>query len=154
MAWRARDAGNTLRTVAAVKFRDAGNVLRTAKTIRFRDAGNVLRTIFNSLSAALTHGAVNGAVDSASPQNISTNYVGASLVGGTGPFVYAWSRVDGGSDLWTISNPTGSATFFTALAVTAGLERTAKFSCTITDATGATAQAGPVNATVINLHGA
>lgn len=83
------------------------------------------------------------------PQNISTGACAAVVSGGAGALSYAWTRTDSGPDSWTINSPTGSSTGFTATGVASGVDASATFKVTVTDAAGTKATA-TVNAAAHN----
>ena len=76
----------------------------------------------------------------------------ATPTAGAGTLAYLWSRIDGGADAWTISNPSSASTAFAASNVSPGEFRSATFSCTVTGPGGVTATTNAVNATAFN-HG-
>lgn len=155
---RFRDAAATLHTMTRVRGRDAGGISRTFQRIRMRDAGGVLRTVWQYLIVTLSpDGTVTGNSDAGGTVNISTASVLATPVGGTGPFTYAWVRLDVSAYTWIISAPTAATTHFTANSVEEGVNTFALFQVTVTDAVGATAittiEAGVRNKTTFDRGG-
>jgi hypothetical protein len=61
----------------------------------------------------------------------------ASASNGTGPYTYSWTENPGG-DPCTASNPTSATTTFTFTGVEVGSPVAASWTCTVTDAYGAT----------------
>jgi len=133
---RARDSAQ--RVLAGVKARNASNVLKTILDVKVRDA-SALRTVFTSFggSAGLTvtpelaygYGYSKGSI------TISTNSVTVTVSGGVAPYTFAWT---GASGAWTIINPTSDTTAFRRSSVGAGTNDSRTFTCTVTDANGAT----------------
>lgn len=141
MPIRIRDAGNALRTVAALRMRDAGNALRTIQMIRMRDASNVLRTVYVAMAAAVNPSSVSGTRGSFGPGalSVTSNVATATPSGGTAPFTYAWSFVAGDNTIGATA-PTSASTTFSA-SVPFGSQKSATFGVTVTDANGASAAA-------------
>lgn len=144
-----RDA-TALRNLAGMVARDSGGTARVIASGLIRDAGNVLRTFFNSMSAYALPDMVTGLAASSSPQAITTSAAMANPVGGIVPFTYAWALTLGTG--WSIANPAASSTTFTSPDVVPFGFDSAAFTCTITDATGATAEV-VVSAEVNNIGG-
>ncbi len=142
-----RDSGAALRALAGVSMRDAGATLRMITSASIRDSGGVLRTIFSAMSASVAPAEVFGVVDSAGLPTVTTSSATASPSGGTAPYNYAWSGPGG----WTINSPAAGTTSFSKAGVAPGTEETESFTCTVTDASGATAQA-VLQATVRNIN--
>ena len=143
-----RDGAGALQTIAGVRVRDESGVLRTVQSIRIRDEAGALRTVFSALGASVNPFSVDGFGDSPSPIAIQTQPVTAAAQGGTAPFTFAWTQASG--DPATILNPTGAQTAFRFASVGPGDSRGASFVCTITDATGASAQPSTVFASATN----
>jgi len=81
------------------------------------------------------------------PGASTSNAATANVVGGVGPFTYAWTQVSG--DTFTINDPTGSTTTFTALGST-GDEFTGVYRVTVTDTgAGDAEETGDVTVTFI-----
>lgn len=136
-----RDAGNALRSAAALKFRDTANTLRTASVIKFRDAGNVLRTVYTAMTVGLSSSTASKTVGTAGggPVTVTSPSVTASPIGGTAPYTYAWTRISGDASI-SASVPTGVSTAFSALVALETLVE-AIFQVVVTDASGAAASA-------------
>jgi len=62
-----------------------------------------------------------------------TNFVTVSAINGSGPFSFAWTRIEG--DTINIESPSNATTRFTAI-VPIGDILSATFRCTVTDAFG------------------
>lgn len=101
------------------------------------------------LSAVASPDYVSGAIDRSKPGTVTTNITTASPSGGRAPYTYEWTELSG--EL-TISDPSSASTYFSGI-VAAGDQKTGTFTCTITDAAGATAVTNIVTATVENLNG-
>jgi hypothetical protein len=82
----------------------------------------------------------------ASTSSVTTGTVNVSTSGGTSPFTYAWTKLDG--DAVTALSPTSASTQFRGTGMVSGESRTADFRCTVTATGGATAQTQIVTATV------
>lgn len=81
---------------------------------------------------------------------VTTNLVTASASGGTAPYSYSWTQIDG-VEVWGITAATSAASRFN-VTVTAGGVETATFECTVTDARGRTGSV-LVLATAYNFGG-
>lgn len=68
--------------------------------------------------------------------DVTTNTVTVTVTGGTAPYTYAWTRVDGTTD-WEILSPTAAATRFRVPVDSGGFE-SGTFECEATDARGRT----------------
>ena len=68
---------------------------------------------------------------------VTTNSVTVTPTGGTGPYTYAWAYVSGDA-VFTATSPAAATTTFSG-SVAAGEDKTAVWSCTITDSLAATA---------------
>jgi hypothetical protein len=147
-----RDSGNASRSIVGASVRDAGGVLRTIQSIAVRDASNTLHTVFTSLRASALPASVTAYIDAALGTSATTNPATATPIGGQGPFTYAWTQVGDDGSAWTINAPTAATTSFTANSVPPSETQTASFACTITDASGATADTGNVGATATNFN--
>lgn len=140
---RIRNAVNSLQTVKQIRVRDENNVLRVIQRVRVRDAGNFLRTVFESMVASVNPVTVSGSFTGSPPatSNITTGSVTALVAGGTSPFTKAWTLAEPAPYTWTITSPTASSTTFTAANVESGVQTSARFRITLTDANGVTASA-------------
>lgn len=91
---------------------------------------------------------VSGAAATSTPIDITTNATEVQASGGTAPYTYSWAGSEPG---WTITSPAGRSTSFTHTADGGGAG-TAGFTCTVTDARGATGTVD-VTAHAINYGG-
>lgn len=82
---------------------------------------------------------VFGAQSADHPVGVATNVATVSASGGKAPYTYSW----GPQASWTIARPTSAETSFSR-PVGANIEYETVFTCTVTDASGAT---GTVNVT-------
>lgn len=71
--------------------------------------------------------------------DVTTNLVTVTASGGTAPYSISWAEV-GGSGLWSITNPFGFATRFTAEGVSPSDAVSNAFTATVTDARGRTGE--------------
>lgn len=92
------------------------------------------------------------AIHSAGLLAVPTSAATVTATGGAEPYTYAWSLVsdDGAGGTWSAIAPTSATTPFLASAVAPGTGSSAIFSCTVTDARGATASV-TVGATADNF---
>ena len=117
MSIRLRDAGNTQRKAKAFQLRDAGNVLRNIKIGKIRDSGNVLRTFWNF--AVMVVNPMIGTITANSwtqylgNRTVSTGPQDITVIGGTAPLTYAWTKTAGDAAV-TIANPATNAPTFSA----------------------------------------
>lgn len=123
----------------------AGSILDGGTDRQFWD-GSVGATLTVVASPDSVIGAI--AVSAGSP-SVTTNSTTATASGGSGPYTYAWTLVSADSLVWTATLPTERTSSFRAADVTAGLDSFASFTCTATDARGATGTVD-VGAFVIN----
>lgn len=128
-------------------MRNAGNALVPVTVVSRDPGGNPATTQPPVLAFSLTIDpmAVAGAVNRPSGMAAYTNEAAATALGGVGAFVYAWVSQSGGM---TATSPSSATTRFTAF-VAGGDVVEDTFTCTVTDATGATASA-TITATVSN----
>ena len=121
--------GGTWRQLTEVHVNDAGT-WRTIQEVYVNDAGT-WRSVFVFFSA-----------DAGADINTTSNPVGrtCSVVGGTGPFTYAWARISG--DTRITASPTNTAsTQFSRTGFALCEVASATFQCTVTDTSnGLTAQ--------------
>ena len=123
MSLRIRDAGGTLRTVAAMRIRDASGTLRTIASGRIRDAAGTLREFLTSGGGGGGGGGPSVWADPASKSTFSSAALSstfdfvANYSGSTAPTSYAWSivSVTGG----TASIISGASTATARIRVTA-----------------------------------
>lgn len=143
--FKARDAGNTVRTETIIRVRDVGNVSRRLAFWKARDAGGTLRTVFTDAGASFSASASPGTVygSTLGTGTATTNDTTVTPTGGTAPYTYAWAVV-------TYDNPSAAPTATAATAATSGFTQTsigigesysATFRCTVTDDDGNTATA-------------
>lgn len=138
--------------LAAISVRDAANALQSVERGSVRDDGNVSRVFFSSMAASVDPDSVRGYGNDSGTVTVTTPSASVTVAGGVAPFTYAWTRTDGGSQPWTITAPTAATTAFSS-DLDANQSEAASFICTVTDATGATAATGVVNAHAVNLGG-
>lgn len=140
MSIRVRDAGNAQRKAKAFKVRDSGNVLRTIKRGWIRDSGNVLRKFWDW--AIMLVNPMTGSITAHSwtqylgNRTVSTGPQSITVIGGTLPLTYAWSKTSGDAVV-SIANPTTNAPTWSAN-IPPDTDARATYQCIITDATGAT----------------
>jgi len=150
MGLTVRDGGNTGHGLRAVAIRDSGGP-HSLQGMSIRDPDNVLRSVFGALAATAYPPEAGGGGSSLAPINIVSSTSTATPVGGNPPYAYAWSQVSGDAG-WSPTNGTSATTTFTASGVSAGTTTSAVFKCTVTDATGRTADTNTVTAEVTNYY--
>lgn len=101
-----------------------------------------------ALSATVSAEYVYGAVSRNESAYVATNSTRADAVGGTPPYTYQWA----GEPTMNINNPSSATTAFSAF-VGPFDGASGAYTCTITDARGATATSPIVNASVYNEGG-
>lgn len=139
MSVRIRDAGNAQRLVKGFKIRDGGGTQRTIKTGKIRDGGGTLRTFYLSSTMLVTPlvGTVTANGWTAGPsKTVSTGPQGFTVVGGTPPFTYLWSRTSASAG-FTISATNINAPTWSKLLGPDDFEQET-WKCVVTDAAGAT----------------
>jgi hypothetical protein len=73
--------------------------------------------------------------------NLTTSSTVAAPTGGTGTITYSWAQYGQSPYTWVIGAPAAANTAFTVNSLPAGTVAAATFICTMTDSTGAKAQA-------------
>jgi hypothetical protein len=136
--------------LASLQFIDVDEVPQPIASGAVRTATG-LKSFFASMTAAAAPTSHTGFGNSSSPVDISTAAASVTITGGVAPFEYLWERSDANPGDWAIVNDEAAATAFTAEAVDPGTTAEAEFKCTVTDATGATAETNVIARSARNL---
>lgn len=143
-----RDPSNASKSLKAVALRDAAAASRPVAKIRIRDADNVLEIIgggtfgFSATAAPDTFSA-NGS--SSSPIQVTTAVATVTVTGGRAPYTYLWTAPDPN---WEATDPTSRISAFSSGALDPGDTSETDFTCTVTDADGAT-----TDSNAVHVHG-
>lgn len=139
-----RDSGG-LKALAAIKARDAVGLADIAQ-VYARDADG-LHPLFTTFSATAAPTSNYGYGTSSSPIVVTTNICTVTVTGGTAPYTYSWTPVDG---TWAAVFPTSPSTAFRSPSLDASQGSDTTFTCEVTDADGNTATTNPVSAEAVN----
>lgn len=146
-----------LKATASLKLRDSGAVLRTIGTVRIRDAGNVLRTVWTAggggggFTASAVPLSSYGGIAQGSTTTVYADAITVTPTGGAGPYTYAWALVSGDPGTWTFTAPAAQTSRVGRANVAPGTDYTHIVKCTVTDASGATADTPDITVTVENF---
>lgn len=139
-----RDSGG-LSAIARIRVRDASG-LHDIGQVYLRDSTG-LHPLFSTFSAAAAPTANYGYGTSATPIIVTTNFCTVSVTGGTPPFTYLWTPVDGS---WAAVYPTSYTTPFRSPSLDASQGSDTTFTCLVTDANGNTTTTNSVTAEAVN----
>ena len=148
------DSSGVTRTVASIEMVDAVGSLRAVAKIQVVDAAGTLRDLVGggggggSFSAIATPGSVVGNTVSGGSVQVTTTLATATATGGTAPYTYSWTNPLGD---WEAVYPDNNQTQFRSPPLGPGDISDTDFTCTITDALGATADTNTVHARARNL---
>jgi hypothetical protein len=139
-----RDTGGSS-TIGAARIRDGGGLSDLAQfSIRDADGLHSLLTTFSATAAPTSN---YGYGTSSSPIVVTTNICTVTVTGGTAPYTYSWTPVDG---TWAAVFPTSPSTAFRSPSLDASQGSDTTFTCEVTDADGNTATTNPVSAEAVN----
>jgi hypothetical protein len=133
-------SGGSWRTVT-IPYGGSGGAYRLPQSV-YAGSGGSWHLVYTYYSAYADPSFLTGR-SSTSP--VFAGYTTCTVNGGTAPYTYAWTYASG--DNMTITAPTSATTGFQS-GVTPGNEKDGTFICTVTDATGKTAQ-GAVSVTLV-----
>lgn len=150
MSLKIVDSTGVTRTIKRLTFVDQTGTSRVLQQLSLRDQTATLRPIFAGIDATAYPATVRGVGSGAGVENVATDSTMATVIGGTGPYAYAWSEVTGGAYAWSIDSPALASTTFTSLDMLPGDRNSGIFKCTITDANSNVAETNNVAASALN----